>query len=127
MDNRQKEVLIEKYLKAYNAFDIEGMLQDFDEGIRFKNINNKQVDLETYGLVTFKKQAEFAGKIFSSRKQIPLGYEHVGDKTTVPIYYEAVLAIDLPNGMKAGQKIELNGKSHFQFDGHKIILLIDES
>lgn len=127
MDNQKKEALIQNYLKAYNAFDIEGMLKDFDPDIRFKNISDKQVDLETYGLVIFKKQAELAGKLFSSRKQIPLGYEHEGNKTTVPIYYEAVLAIDFPNGLKAGQKIELNGKSHFEFEGDKIVTLIDES
>ena len=53
--------------------------------------------------------------------------EHSTDHTEVNIAYHAVLAIDLPNGMNAGDELNLTGKSIFKFDGDKIISITDIS
>lgn len=46
---------------------------------------------------------------------------------TIDISYKAILAIDLPNGMQAGDTLELNGKSEFEFDNRKIKKISDYS
>jgi hypothetical protein len=45
----------------------------------------------------------------------------------VAIAYEAELAIDLPNGMKAGDRLSLAGRSEFRFRDGKISHLVDHS
>lgn len=48
-------------------------------------------------------------------------------KVEIQIDYEATLAVDLPNGLKAGSKIQLKGKSIFGFLEEKISLIEDYS
>ena len=43
------------------------------------------------------------------------------------IYYEGVLAVDFPNGMKAGKVLRLNGQSEFEFKDGKIYRITDFS
>jgi hypothetical protein len=126
MDNEKKEIIIQNYLAAFNNFDLEGMMADFGEGILFKNVSKHHEELESYGITTFKKQAIFARKIFSSRKQLPLAFYHENERTLVDISYEATIGMDLPNGMKEGQKIQMSGKSIFEFEEGKITVLTDE-
>lgn len=45
----------------------------------------------------------------------------------IGIDYEGVLAADLPNGMKAGEILRLNGKSEFTFRDEKIYRITDIS
>ena len=45
----------------------------------------------------------------------------------VEIGYVARLAVDLPNGFKAGEEIKLKGVSVFEFRDKKIIRLVDFS
>jgi len=51
----------------------------------------------------------------------------VGNITLVAISYEAVVASDMPNGWKAGQELLFVGASAFEFQGNKIIKIIDQS
>lgn len=46
---------------------------------------------------------------------------------TAEIDYEGVLKVDLPDGLKAGEKIKLKGKSVFQFRDGLIYTLTDYS
>ena len=52
---------------------------------------------------------------------------HSNGKVIIEIVYQAILAVDLPNGMKAGEGLSLNGKSIFSFVDDKIAIIIDES
>ena len=54
-------------------------------------------------------------------------FQHNGNETIVEIDYHAILAIDLPNGLKAGSELNLTGKSIFKFSENKIIELTDIS
>jgi hypothetical protein len=49
------------------------------------------------------------------------------NKAEVEISYTGILAIDLPNGLKSGSKIELRGQSIFTFQDDKIIKIEDIS
>jgi ketosteroid isomerase-like protein len=119
--------IIGNYIKAYNRFDIEGMLADMHENIVFENISNGEVTLTTKGITQLKNQAEQAGQYFKEREQRITKVEYMGDIVEIDIEYKAILAVDLPNGLKAGDKLELTGKSIFRFKDHKIIELKDIS
>ncbi len=112
--SRQKEI-IEGYIAAYNSFDIEAMLMFVHKDVVFKNIAGAEVNATATGIHEFRKLAERSKSLFSARCEQITGLESVGDTVTVSISFEAVLATDLPNGMKAGDSIKLKGRSVFEF------------
>ena len=125
MREKQKQI-IENYVKSYNESDIEGMIKDLDKNVVFENISNGEVDLRTVGLIEFKKQAESAKQYFKKRKQTVESWNFNDSKVLIEIDYKAVLAIDLPNGLKAGDTLELKGKSIFEFKDEKIQSITDK-
>jgi ketosteroid isomerase-like protein len=112
--SRQKEI-IEGYVAAYNSFDVEAMLQFVHPDVVFKNVAGAEVNATATGIHEFRKLAERSKSLFSARCEQITGLESVGDTATVDISFEAVLAADLPNGMKAGDAIKLQGRSVFEF------------
>jgi hypothetical protein len=127
MNDTLHQQIIENYVRAYNGFDIEGMLAGMHKDVRFENISNGEVTLVTNGIAELKKQAKQAGEYFKEREQKITGMQHKNNLVEADIDYKATLAVDLPNGMKAGDTIEMKGKSVFRFRGDKIIELKDIS
>ncbi len=126
-ENDNRLAAIESYIRAYNSFDIENMLRNLHENIEFKNVSNGEVNLRTDGIAEFKTQAEQAKSIFSKREQKITNLHSDENKVEVEISYTGILAVDLPNGLKSGSRIELNGQSIFTFQGDKIIKIEDIS
>ncbi|WPU94244.1 nuclear transport factor 2 family protein [Mucilaginibacter sabulilitoris] len=124
---KKREQIISNYIKAYNSFNIADMMTDLDESVKFVNVSNGEINITISGLPAFKQQAEQASPIFSSRQQTVNSFKHDGDRTEVEITYHAVLAIDLPHGLKKGNELNLHGKSIFEFEGDKIIAITDIS
>jgi hypothetical protein len=124
---KQRERIINNYVKAYNNFDIDGMLIDLDQSIKFVNISSGEVNMTLNGLSAFKAQAIQAKDLFSIREQTIKSFKHPDNQSEIEIAYSAVLAIDLPNGLKRGDKLNINGKSTFKFSGDKIIEITDIS
>jgi hypothetical protein len=122
-----REQIINQYINAYNNFDIDGMITDMTPTMKFVNVSNGEVNMTLNGLPAFIEQAEHAKGLFTSRKQTIKSFKHAADQTEIDIAYNAVLAIDLPNGMKKGDGLNLTGKSIFKFLGDKIIELTDIS
>ena len=125
MTETERKVLAENYIRAYNRFDIERMVENLDEKIVFKNISNGETTLELEGLDAFRKQAESAAGLFSEREQTIEKIVLTEDGCEVFIDYKAKLAADLPNGLRSGEKINLKGKSKFRFAGGKITEIQD--
>lgn len=119
--------IIENYMNSYNNFEIENMLKDLDENIVFRNIANGEINLTTKGIAEFKAQAEQAKNLFTQREQKITGLKFGADEVEVEIFYSGTIAVDFPDGLKAGSKIELAGKSIFRFAGDKIIEIEDIS
>lgn len=119
--------MIENYVNSYNRFDLQGMVKDLSDRVIFENCSNGFVDLRTEGIDVFKTQAQTAMSYFAERKQTINSWEFHEDKVSIEISYRAILAIDLPNGLKKGDSLELNGKSVFEFDKEKIIKITDHS
>lgn len=126
MNEQQKEI-IENYVNSYNSFDINGMTKNLDEKVVFENISNEKVDLRTEGINDFKEQAESAKQYFEERKQTIESWNFNDNKVSINIDYKAVIAIDLPNGLKKGDTLKLKGQSEFEFKDGKIIRITDKS
>ncbi|XHR93586.1 nuclear transport factor 2 family protein [Mucilaginibacter sp. UC70_90] len=124
---QQRELIITNYVKAYNNFDVEDMLKNLAPSVKFQNISNGDVDMELDGIAAFRSQAEQATELFERREQIIRSFKHTGNKTEIAIDYNAILAADLPNGLKQGDELNLKGCSIFAFDGDKIVGIMDIS
>lgn len=118
---------IEAYITAYNNFDVEGMVAQLHPEIEFENITNGEITLTLKGLDAFKAQAQEATKYFTKREQKITQLTIVNNTAEAQLDYTAIVAIDLPNGLKAGGKLELKGMSVFTFEGGKILKLQDYS
>lgn len=121
----KREEIIKNYVDGYNAFDIDKMVRDFNEGIIFKNINHNEVTMVLDGIAAFRKQAGQAKSYFEIRQQTIKSFKHKSDTTEIEVDYIATLASNLPNGLKKGEQIELSGRSIFNFSCNQIVELID--
>lgn len=117
--------IIENYIEAYNSFDIEAMMTTLHPDIEFKNIANGEINASTSGKEAFRNLAEQSKSLFSSRKQTIVNYEIKDEQASIDIEFEAVLATDLPNGLKAGETLKLKGRSEFTFSCEKILSITD--
>jgi hypothetical protein len=119
--------IILNYIQAYNSFDVEQMLADFHPNIVFRNISNGEITLHTQGIQAFRTQAEKALTLFREREQTVRQMAFSENGAEVQIDYRGKIALDLPNGMKAGDEIRLSGLSKFRFNGNQIIEITDIS
>ena len=105
--------LIEHYLDAYNRFDIAGMLATMSPDVHFENVANGCVTASTDGQTELRALAEQSAGLFASRCQRLLELSLDGDTASAEIAFSAILAQDLPNGPKQGEKLELLGRTEF--------------
>jgi len=127
MRKDEVQASIERYIDAYNNFDIDRMTAELHSAIVFRNISDGEINLTTNGIEEFRAQAEKAAAFFNERKQTIAGLEIDDQKAEVSIKYVAILATDLPNGMKAGDKLDMEGRSNFLFKEGLIVSLDDVS
>ncbi len=127
MTDNEKENTIRSYITAYNNFDIEGMVALVHPELMFKNISAGQIDAQTQGIEDFRQLANQSKDLFSSRHQKARRFEFAADVVKVDIAFEGVLAMDLPNGMKRGEVLQLTGRSEFEFKDEKIYKITDVS
>ena len=127
MESSQARQLVIDYIEAYNRFDVAGMLAPLHDEVTFRNVAAGEVSLATHGKAEFRAQAEQAKQYFSQREQRVTDWQIVHNRVEVRIDYSAVAAIDLPNGLKSGDTLQLQGKSVFQFADGRIISIDDIS
>ncbi len=127
MNETEKNNLVQNYIRAYNDFDVEKMLVDLSDEIIFKNLSNGETTLELKGIGAFGEQVRQAARMFSEREQKIEKISFDGEACEVSINYRGKFAADLPNGIKAGDEIKLDGKSIFYFTDSKISEIQDIS
>ena len=127
MNLDSKKLLIDRYLAAYNNFDIEGMLETLSEDVRFENVQSGEINASANGKGEFKALAIQAKSLFSEREQTIKNVKNGSRNTIVNISYFGIFAADMPNGMKAGDKINLEGISEFTFSNNRISSIRDIS
>jgi ketosteroid isomerase-like protein/GNAT superfamily N-acetyltransferase len=119
--------LVQDYVAAYNRFDVAGMLAPLHDDVVFRNISDGEVSLTTTGKESFRQQAEQATRYFSQRTQRITDWQISGRRVEVTIDYQAVAAIEFPNGLQPGDTLSLVGRSVFEFEDGKIISITDFS
>jgi hypothetical protein len=127
MDSSYKKVLIDRYISAYNAFDVEGMLVLLSPDIRFENYSEGLLTATANGIEEFRQLAESSKSLFSEREQRITAIRTGADSTIVDIAYRAVIAVDIPNGPPAGTVLDIYEQSEFSFTGGKISKIVDRS
>ena len=127
MEHAALKEAVTVYIEAYNRFDVDGMLAPLHEEVVFQNIANGEVSLTTTGKGDFRGQAEQATRYFSEREQRVTHWQLAGNRVEVAIDYCATVAMELPNGLKPGDTLRLQGKSVFRFGDGKIISIEDIS
>lgn len=127
MKTEEKEKLIQEYLYAYNAKDVEGMMEALEEEVVFENFSSGEKTHSLSGKKEFQTKANDALAYFSSRRQTVKSMIHEKEKTEIEIDYWAVAAMDFPNGIQKGQELSLQGKSVFEFGSKGITKITDIS
>lgn len=127
MSNSSVKNLIDRYVAAYNAFDIDGMLSLLSQDVRFENYSSDQLTAATSGIDEFRQLAEQSKSLFSEREQRIMGLEFGHDSAIVTIAYRGKLAADIPDGPPAGTVLDLQGKSEFSFSNGQITRIVDHS
>jgi hypothetical protein len=127
MDESQRRSLIERYLHAYNCFDIDGMLALLADDVHFENVSGNEVTVVTEGVDAFGALAKQSAAMFSEREQRLLTLVFDGDRACAGIAWRGVLAHDVPEGPAAGTVLEMQGASEFAFDGDRIARILDRS
>jgi hypothetical protein len=127
MNHAEQEEIIRKYINAYNKFDIDSMLALLHSDIIFKNLSGGEMTAQTSGKTELEILARGSAEFFKSRSQSIRSLKILDNKAVAEIDFEAVLARDLPNGLKAGQILSLRGKSEIIFKDGLIISITDES
>lgn len=120
-------VLINRYIVAYNAFDVDGMLAVLHPEVEFRNLSGGETTASADGAEQFRHLAEQSKGLFSSRRQEVTSLRVDGDTATADIRFEGVLAADLPNGSRAGEVLRLDGRSEFGVRDHRISRIVDHS
>lgn len=119
--------LIERYLAAYNAFDIDGIISLLSRAVRFENYSGGQLTAAANGIDEFRQLAEQSKSLFSEREQRITGLELSHDSAVATIVYRGKLAADIPIGPPADTILDLQGESEFSFCNGQITKIVDRS
>jgi SnoaL-like domain len=113
MSDSRHRPLIDRYIAAYNAFDIDGMLALLSSDVRFENYSEDQLTASASGIEEFRQVAEQSKSLFSEREQRVTALEFNHDAATATISYRGRLAADIPEGPRAGTPLSFKVNQRF--------------
>ncbi len=121
------EDIINRYIQSYNDRDIEGMLDCVTEDVIFENISNASQSMRLEGRDQMGEVARLSGNAFSYRRQRMTNLIIGEGKASAEIEFEGKAAVDLPNGVRAGETVKIRGASFFEFRGRLLSRIADYS
>ena len=127
MNDSDMQALVSRYVAAYNAFDVDGMVALLSPDVRFENYSGGALTVEATGIAEFRRLAEQSRGMFSEREQRITHVQFDANSAVADIDYRGRLAVDIPDGPVAGTVIALQGQSEFHFVGGRIGKLVDRS
>ena len=127
MDATQAQLLVERYIEAYNRFDVAAMLACLQPDVQFEHSTNGDVTVRLDSKEAFESQAVRAAAWFAERTQRIMALRWLDEQAEADIDYHAVTATDLPNGIKAGTTLRFSGQSRFSFRDGLIAFIQDFS
>ena len=105
--------IVEKYLRCYNEKNTNAMLELFSDDVRFESVSNTGGVVRTENKQQLRELASQTVEWFEERRQTASGWVESGDDVAVEIDFRCRLAMDFPDGKKAGQEMSLRGASFF--------------
>lgn len=127
MTNTIHAAVVERYVAAYNAFDVDAMLALLTDDIHFENHAGGRLTAAANGIAAFRELAQYACTLFAAREQRIARLDTDGDRAVAAIDYSGTLAADVPGGLVAGAALELAGTTEFTFRDGLICKLVDRS
>jgi ketosteroid isomerase-like protein len=119
--------VIRQYIASYNDRDIEAMLACVTDDVVFENISNAGGSMRLDGKAMMRQVAEVSGNAFSYRRQRLINLVTGEGKAAAEIEFEGRAAVDLPNGVRAGETVKVRGASFFEFRGLLLCRIADYS
>ena len=119
--------VIARYIASYNARDIDGMIDCVTDDVVFENISNSGQSMRLDGKDMMRQVAELSGNAFSYRRQRLVNVVTGAGKAAAEIEFEGKAAVDLPNGIRAGETVKIRGASFFEFRGNRLCRIADYS
>jgi hypothetical protein len=119
--------LVDRYLDAYNRMDVAAMLATMQDEVVFENYTAGVLSVRTLGLAELRHLAESSSQLFALRRQTITAWHEDGDRAHARIRFEGTFAIDLPNGVRAGQSVTLEGRSEFRQHDGRLVYIADHS
>jgi predicted ester cyclase len=120
-------LIIQRYVDAYNAMDIEMMLDCLSIDVRFVNRMGGVVTHSTRGIDSFRNLAQQTVQLFVKREQTIIECIAIEDRAALRVTYSAIVRYDLDNGWRAGQTVNMNGVSFLSLEDHAITEIVDAS
>ena len=111
MDNTRRHAVIDAWLAAYNAFDLDAMLALLTPDVHFQNLSGGALNAEASGIAAFRSLAEQGRQLFSQREQRLTSLVFDGDTAHAGIAWRGTFAVDVPDGPRAGTTVALEGFS----------------
>lgn len=115
----ERHELVNKYISAYNSFDLEGMLAVIHPNVVFENISGGHITARAVGISELRALAIQSQALFTSQRQVITNLSLDRDRAEARILFEGTFAADLPSGSKAGETLRLQGRTEFAFKDGK--------
>jgi len=119
--------IIRRYIASYNDRDIDAVLACVTDDVVFENISNAGQSMRLDGKPMMRQVAEVSGNAFSYRRQRLINLVFNDSKAAAEIEFEGRAAVDLPNGVRAGETVKVRGASFFEFRGPLLCRIADYS
>lgn len=119
--------VIRQYIASYNNRDIDAMLACVTDDVVFENISNAGQSMRLDGKMMMRQVAEVSGNAFSYRRQRLINLVTGTGTAAAEIEFEGRAAVDLPNGVRAGETVKVRGASFFEFRGPLLCRIADYS
>jgi hypothetical protein len=127
VDGAAQRDLVERYLAAYNAFDVDGMLAVLAPAVRFAHYRGEVLCVATAGQDAFGQLALQALDWFAARAQRVTAWQARADGLVATIAWRATVGAGMPDGPPPGTVLELTVTSEFTFAAGQIASLVDRA
>jgi len=107
--------IVQKYINAYNNFDIETMVSLMHNDCIYEGKTKGIQSFCIKGKHSFRQINMLSKNNYTFRKQVIEGFIESMNKVEVNLYFKAILAVDVSELGKKGEEIAFETKSVFEF------------
>lgn len=119
--------IFQRYLLAYNSFDVNGMLEMLSDEVNFANYSNGVMTASASNKCEFKELANKGKWIFDERKQEIVSMRPLENGLEAKIRFLGKLSDEVAKEVHSGHYVEIYGTSKVEFRDRKIVRLVDRS